>query len=282
MPEIPENLLSEFLPMAVDYTLRVLGALLVLVIGWIVAGSLSRGVRRALANQRRIDPILQGIFSSAVKYLLLALVVMAVLNQFGIETTGLVALIGAFGLAIGLALQGALSTMAAGVMLVAFRPFRIGHYIEVGGHAGTVEEVTLLTTELSTPDNVQIILPNNAVWGQAIVNYSYHPRRRVDFTLVIAHRDDIGGAMDIIEGALRDDTRCLEDPEPQIVVSNIEAAGISLTVRVWVEAADYWPVKFDLNRAFKERFERNGVTFARPQHDIHLAGQALSLVQGAA
>ncbi len=282
MPEIPENLLVDLIPLGISYGLRIVGAIVVLIVGWIVAGILARNVRRALASQRRIDPILQGIFSSAVKYLVLAIVIMAVLNQFGVQTTGIAALIGAFGLAIGLALQGTLSTMAAGVMLVAFRPFRIGHYIEVAGHAGTVQEVTLLTTELSTPDNVQIILPNDAVWGKPIVNYSFHPRRRVDFALHIAHRDDIGGAMDIIEGALKDDSRCLQEPEAQIVVTDITEQGVSLAVRVWVEAGDYWPVKFDLNRAFKERFERNGVTVARSQQEIHLSPQALSLVKGAA
>ncbi len=279
MPEISTETINQLIATGTSYGLNVIGGIVILIIGWIIAGSLSRGVRRALSIRRGIDPTLQGFFASLVRYIVIAFVIIAVLNQFGVETASLIALLGATGIAIGFALQGTLANVAAGIMLLGFRPFRVGQYIEVAGHAGTVRELTLFTTELATPDNVQIIVPNSSVWGQSIVNYSYHERRRVDFLLGIAYGDDIGRAMDIIEGALKDDQRCLQDPEPQIVVGELADSSVNIIVRVWVDAADYWGVKFDLTRAFKERFDRNGISIPFPQQELHLSGQALSALK---
>ncbi len=282
MEQFPQDLLKQLIDIGTNYGLKVIGGIVILVVGWMLSGSVSRSMKRLLSNRRRVDPTLLGFVASITRYVFMALVVIAVLNQFGVQTGGLIALIGASGIAIGLALQGTLSNIAAGFMLLTFRPFRVGQYIEVAGQAGTVQELTLFTTELATPDNVQIIVPNNAIWGQSIVNYSHHARRRVDFTLGIAYSDDIGQAIDIVEGALKDDTRCLQDPEPQIVVGELADSSVNLIVRVWVEATDYWPVKFDLTRAFKERFDRNGISIPFPQQELHISAQALRAVKGAA
>lgn len=254
----------------VVYGLQVLGAVIILVLGGLVAGWAARWLRKMLSRSGRLDETLTAFLVSLVRYVILAFVVIAVLNQFGVQTTSLIALLGAAGLAIGLAMQGTLSNVAAGVMLLIFRPFKIGQYVEVGGRAGTVKELNLFVTELATPDNVQIIIPNSSVWGSAVVNYSHHATRRADFTLGIAYSDDIGHAMDIIGRVLAQEQRLLEEPQPQVVVGALADSAVEIIVRVWVGADDYWPVKFDLIRALKEALEQGGVTIPFPQRDVHL------------
>ena len=252
------------------YGLDVIGGIIILVVGWIAAAWIARATRNALGKTDRVDETLRGFFSGLVRYAVLAVVIIAVLNQFGVETTSLIAVFGAAGLAIGLALQGTLSNVAAGVMLLIFRPFRVGQYVDVAGHAGTVKELALFTTELATPDNVQIIIPNASVWGASVVNYSHHTTRRLDITLGIAYGDDIDHAFATVRKVLDAEDRMLGDPEPQIVVGELGDSSVNLYVRIWLKAADYWPAKFDLTKAFKEALDAAGISIPFPQRDVHL------------
>jgi small conductance mechanosensitive channel len=198
--------------LVVAYTPRVIGGILILIIGWMVAGWLARMTRRALNRVESVDPTLRNFFLSLVRYVVLILTGLAVLSQFGVQTASLIAVFGAAGLPIGLALQGTLSNLAAGVMLLLFRPFKVGDYIEGGGTAGSVRELTLFTTELATPDNVQIIVPNGELWGSIIKNHSFHETRRVDFELGIGYGDDIGTAMAVVREVLVADSRVQRSP----------------------------------------------------------------------
>jgi small conductance mechanosensitive channel len=276
-----ETQLDGLVEFVAAYGLSVIGGILILIVGWIVANWASGATKRALAKSERVDATLRGFLSGLVKYAVLTVVIIAVLNQFGVQTASLIAVFGAAGLAIGLALQGTLSNVAAGVMLLLFRPFRVGQYVEAGGHAGTVKELSLFTTELATPDNVQIIIPNSAIWGHSVVNYSHHPTRRVDFTLGIGYADDIERAIATVREVIQGDSRSLSDPEPQIVVGNLGDSSVDLIVRVWVQAENYWPLKFDFTRAFKEAFDSNGISIPFPQRDIHVV-QGAPIEQGQA
>jgi len=252
------------------YGLSVIGGIILLIVGWMVAGVASRATRRALSRTSSVDDTLRGFFSSLVRYIVLAVVVIGVLIQFGVLTASLIAVLGAAGLAIGLAMQGTLSNVAAGIMLLIFRPFKVGQYVQVAGHGGTVRELSLFTTELATPDNVQIIIPNASVWGASVVNYSHHETRRVDFTLGIAYGDDIETAMTVVKQQIDSDPRALADPEPQIVVGELADSSVNLIVRIWANSPDYWPLKFDLTRRFKESFDAAGITIPFPQREVHM------------
>jgi small conductance mechanosensitive channel len=252
------------------YTPRVLGGILILIIGWMVAGWLARMTRRALNRVESVDLTLRNFFVSLVRYVVLILTGLAVLSQFGVQTASLIAVFGAAGLAIGLALQGTLSNLAAGVMLLLFRPFKVGDYIEGGGTAGSVKELTLFTTELATPDNVQIIVPNGELWGSIIKNYSFHETRRVDFELGIGYGDDIETAMAVVQEVLAADARVHAEPEAQVVVGALADSSVNLIVRVWCQAADYWNLKFDLTRRFKEAFDARDISIPFPQRDVYI------------
>jgi len=255
-----EQYTTSLIPVAIEIGIDVLAAIVILIIGFWVAGSLKGLTKRSLSKIERIDDMLANFFASIVRYGIIAFTVIAVLGQFGIETTSFVAIIGAAGLAIGLALQGTLGNIAAGVMLLLFRPFRVGDYVEVAGEAGTVKDLGLFTTELATPDNVQIVIPNGDVWGTSLKNYSAHATRRVDFVFGIAYSDDIDKALSSIMAVVRRDERIHADPEPMAVVSNLGASSVDITVRVWADSGDYWGVKFDLTKAVKQAFDADGIT----------------------
>ncbi len=237
--------------------LEVLGALAVLFLGRIAAKWARRSVR-AVLERGKMDPTLVPFVSSLVYYLVMAFVVIAVLGMVGIQTASLVAVLGAAGLAVGLALQGTLSNFASGVMLLVFRPFHRGDYVEAAGVAGSVETVGIFTTTLTTPDNVEIVIPNSAVWGRTIKNYAANATRRVDMVVGISNKDDIQQAIDTITHILREDTRVLMDPEPVVAVNEFAASSVSLVVRPWCKREDYWPLRFALTRSFKEELERAG------------------------
>lgn len=252
------------------YGLDVLGAIAILIVGVIVAGWAQRATTRGLSRFERFDVTVRGFFASLVRYLVLIVTVLAVLNQFGVQTTSLIAVLGAAGLAIGLALQGTLSSLAAGVMLLIFRPFKIGDYIETDGQAGSVQALTLFVTNLNTPDNVRIVIPNSRIWGASIRNYSTNPTRRIDLTVGIAYEDDIGKAMDAIRQLIDAESRVNADPEPLLAVSELADSSVNILVRVWCAASDYWPLKFDLTRAVKEKLDAADITIPYPQRQVHL------------
>jgi small conductance mechanosensitive channel len=215
-----------------------------------------------------IDETLFTFLGNIARYALMAFAGVFVLARFGIQTASLVAVIGAAGLAIGLALQGTLANLAAGVMLVIFRPFKIGDYVEVSGVSGTVKAVNLFTTELATPDNVQIILPNGQVFGAAIKNYSFHDTRRVDLVFGVGYSSDLKKAETLLHKLIAEDTRILDAPAPFVKVTNLGDSAVDFTVRVWVDAADYWDVRFDLTRGTKDAFDKGGIEIPFPTQTV--------------
>ncbi len=252
--------------------LNAVKALIVLVLGWIVAGAIGGMVRKRINKTPHIDPTLGNFVASLVKWAILAMVLVAVLGIFGIEATSIVAILGAASLAIGLALQGTLSDLAAGVMLVVFRPYKLGQYVDIGGTAGTVKDLNLFTTELVTPDNVQIIVPNGQAWGSVITNYSAHDTRRVDLVFGIDYGDSADEAMKIISDIANADNRVHNDPEPWVRVTNLGDSSVDLTARLWCDAADYWDVKFELTKTIKEAFDAKGVSIPYP-HSVEIQKQ---------
>lgn len=252
--------LGELAPLAINAA----KAVVVLVLGWILAAILSRFVRHRVVRYTRLDETIGSFASNVVRWLILIVTLIAVLNLFGIEATSLVAVLGAATLAIGLALQGTLSHVAAGVMLIIFRPYRIGQFVDIDGVSGTVRDLTLFTTELVTPDNVQIILPNGKAWGAVITNYSANPVRRLDLTFNIDYDDDADRAMGVIMEVATADKRVHREPEPWIRVVNLGESSVDLGVRLWCDTSDYWELKFFLTKAVKEAFDANGITIPYP------------------
>jgi small conductance mechanosensitive channel len=216
------------------------------------------------------DASLIPFLSNTVYYVLLTVVIIAVLNLFGVETTSLIAIVGAAGLAIGLALQGTLSNFAAGVMLLIFHPFRKGDVIEAGGSKGSVMEIGVFTTVLDTAENVKIIVPNSAVTGGTIINFSAYDTRRNDLVMGISYDDNIGTAIETINAVLASDSRVLKEPAPKVAVAELADSCVNLVVRPWCNASDYWPLRFDLTRKLKEELESNGCSFPYPQQDVHV------------
>jgi small conductance mechanosensitive channel len=267
------DLVQTIVTLVSTWGLQVIGAIAVLIVGRIVAGSLRRMTRRAL-ERAELDPVLVPFFASAVYYLTLIAVVIAVLSLFGIETTSLIAVLGAAGLAVGLALQGTLSNFAAGVMLLIFRPFKVGDYVEVAGTGGSVQEVGIFSTVLHTPDNVKITIPNAAVYGDTIKNYSANDTRRNDLVIGISYDDDIARAIQTIDRVLSADSRVLEDPGPTVAVSELADSSVNLVVRPWCAGADYWALRFDLTRKLKEELEAAGCSIPYPQQDVHVRADA--------
>ncbi len=250
--------------------LRVVGALALLVVGALVAKGVRRSVRRALERMPRLDPTLIPFLSGMVYYLILTFVGVACLGLFGIQTTSLIAVLGAAGLAVGLALQGTLTNFASGVMLLLFRPFRMGDFVEVAGVAGAVAEIGLFSTTLNTPDNVRIIVPNSAVYGAIIKNYAANETRRLDMVVGVSYDDDLGVALETLERVVKGDPRVLADPAPTIAVSELADSSVNFVVRPWCRKEDYWPLRFHLTRSLKEELEKAGCSIPYPQHDVHL------------
>ncbi|MAC79381.1 MAG: mechanosensitive ion channel protein MscS [Rhodobacteraceae bacterium] len=253
--------------------LNAVKALVVLILGWILAGALSGTVRRRLAKTPRIDQTLASFFSSLIKWGILLMVFIAVLGIFGIQATSLVAVLGAASLAIGLALQGTLGDLAAGVMLILFRPYKLGQYVDIGGTSGTVADLNLFMTELVTPDNVQIILPNGQCWGTIITNYSHHTTRRCDLTFGIDYDDNADRAMQIILDLAKADGRVFDDPAPWARVTNLGDSSVDISARLWCKASDYWDLKFHLPKAVKEAFDANGISIPYP-HAVEIVKSA--------
>jgi small conductance mechanosensitive channel len=256
------------------YGINVVGALVIIVVGFMVAGWARRTLERTLSRSGKMDPTLVRFFGSLVRYAIIAFVIIAALQRFGVEATGLVAVFGAAGLAIGLALQGTLSNVAAGVMLLMFRPFKIGDFVDTGGKVGTVKEVGLFTTELATGDNVKVIVPNGQIWGSAISNFSANPTRRVDLMMGIDYGDNIDTAMATINRVIGEESRALTDPESTVAVAELADSSVNIVVRVWVNSADYWGVRWDLTKKLKEQLEADGISIPFPQQTVHHVNQA--------
>ncbi len=256
-----------------DFLINVALAALILVVGFMVAGAVARFIRRIPDRNPRLDKTLANFFASMAKWAILAVVIIAVLTQFGVETTSMVAALGAVTLAIGFALQGTLSNVAAGVMIVFFRPYKIGDFVEVAGAGGSVKEVTLFYTELNTPDNKQIIIPNGQAWGDVITNYSAYPTRRCDFMFSAGYGDEIDKVIGVLRTTFEADDRVLKNPELFVEVAAHGASSVDYVVRAWVNASDYWGLHFDMNKQVKIAFDEAGIDIPYP-HAVHIQQKA--------
>jgi small conductance mechanosensitive channel len=252
-----------------DWATNIVFALLILFIGKRVAKVAVGLMKRAMARAR-LEETLIGFAGNLAYGLALAFVVIAALSQLGVETTSLAAALAAAGLAVGLALQGSLSNFAAGVMIMVLRPFTKGNYVEVGGTAGTVEEISVFNTRLKTPDNKVIIIPNSNITSNNIINYSANSTRRVDMVFGVGYGDDLKKVKAVLEELVAADSRVLKDPLPVIAVSELGASSVNFIVRPWVNAADYWEFLWDMQEAVKLRFDAEGISIPFPQQDVHL------------
>ncbi|GAA0715923.1 small-conductance mechanosensitive channel MscS [Dokdonella soli] len=261
---------------------RLLIALLILLVGWWLARRVAMAVQRVLARAGA-DPLLGHFLYNLVLVLLLAVVVTGALDRIGVPTASLLAALGAAGLAIGLALQGSLSHLAAGVLLMVFRPFRVGQYVEIAGVGGTVQDVSLMHTRLLTPDNREVVLPNGKVAGDAIVNYSARGTRRLDLVVGIGYGDDIGKAIAVVRELLGAEPRVLADPPADVAVMQLADSSVNLAIRPWVKSGEYWSVQTTLLRAIKERFDAQGISIPVPRREVvlHVARDASALANGA-
>lgn len=249
--------------------LKILAAVAILVLGRILVGVVTGVVRRML-ERHKVEATLSKFLVSLTRIALMTFVIIAAIRALGVETTSFIAVIGAAGLAIGLALQGSLANLASGVMLVLFRPFKVGDYVEAGGTAGTVDVIHIFSTVLTTPDNKKVILPNGKITADNITNYSAMDTRRIDLVFGIGYDDDLKKAKTVLEGILREDERILEDPAPTVAVMELGDRSINFAVRPWVRTADYWSVYFDINEKVKLTFDREGISIPFPQQDVHL------------
>jgi len=253
--------------------LRVLGALVLLVVGLVVAKFIRGTVSKTL-ERSKLDNTLIPFLSGIIYYLMLAFVIVAVLSLFGVETTSFIAVLGAAGFAVGLALQGTLSNFASGVMLLVFRPFGVGDFIDAGGTAGTVEAIGVFATTLKSPDNVKIIASNSSIYAATIKNYSAHDTRRNDIVIGVSYNDDLGKAADVINRVLAAEERILHEPAPVVAVSELGDSSVNFVVRPWCTKDDYWALRFDLLRELKEQLEAAGCSIPYPQTDVHVHSQS--------
>ena len=253
---------------AIPVAIQIVIALAIFIIGKWIARAISNLVAKVMTKQS-MDEALIGFISSLIYWALFIMVVIAALGKLGINTGSFIAIVGAAGLAVGLALQGSLSNFAAGVLILIFRPFKIGDFVEVAGEAGVVKKIQIFTTELSTGDNKQIIIPNSGVTGGNITNYSTHDTRRVDLTMGIGYADDIDKARNAIMDEINKDDRILKDPAPTVAVVELADSSVNFVIRPWVNSADYWGVYFGLTEAMKKRFDAEGISIPFPQRDIH-------------
>ncbi len=254
---------------ATEWGMKLVSAIVIFLIGRMVARWGRKLIRAALARGN-VDPTLVPFVASLAYYGILTFVIIAVLGAVGIHTASLVAVLGAAGLAIGLAMQGTLSHFASGVMLLMFRPFKVGDYVEAGGVAGSVTDIGIFTTTLTRPDNVAITIPNSAVWGQTITNYAANETRRIDLVMGISYDDNIQTAVDTMMHIMRADQRVLEDPEPMVALSELADSSVNLVARSWCKREDYGNLRGDLMRAFKEQLEAAGCSIPYPQQDVHM------------
>lgn len=265
--------MEEIIPRAKEllvlYGPRLIYAVLILIIGHWVAVLLRRLLVRFM-TKAEIDPTLISFARNLAYYALLVFVLLAALAELGIQTTAFIAVLGAAGLAVGLALQNSLSNFAAGLLMIIFRPFRVGHYIEGAGASGTVEGIHIFTTILNTPDNTVVVVPNGKLMNDNIKNYSEKEIRRVDLSIGVSYEDDLKKVRSILEDIVASDDRILDAPKTQIVVTELAESSVNFAVRAWAKSSDYWNLFFDMNEKVKIRFDEEGVTIPYPQRDVHI------------
>lgn len=254
---------------------KALGAIVIFFLGWWLAKGLTAFTRHAMVRAR-LDPTLSKFAANLVFFGTMTFVAVAAVNKLGVQTTSFIAILGAAGLAVGLALQGSLSNLATGVMIILFRPYKVGDYIEAAGVAGTVEEVQIFTTVLKSPDNKRIIVPNSHVMGNTIVNYSTMSQRRIDLTVGVGYDVDLDKTRQVLMDILTQDDRVLDDPAPVIGITALAESSVNFVVRPWTESSNYWPLYYDLNERIKKRFDAEGISIPFPQRDVHVYERKLA------
>lgn len=264
-----EKLIDKGIELLMIYGPKLIGALVVLIIGFWFIKAISKGINRTL-DKRDIDSSLKPFIKSMINILLKTLLFISVLGMVGIEMTSFIAILGAAGLAVGMALSGTLQNFAGGVMILLFKPFKVGDFIDAQGHMGSVKEIQIFNTILTTPDNKTIIIPNGGLSTSSMTNFSTEPLRRVDFTFGIGYGDSIDQAKKVLKQLADDDQRILKDPEVFIGVSALADSSVNFAVRAWVKAEDYWSVFFDMNENVYNTFNKEGINIPYPQMDVHV------------
>lgn len=268
--------MEENLNLIITWGMRVISALAILIAGWVIGNWVSGRIHKL----PKLDPMLAGFLGGMAKYSILAVAIVTVLGQFGVQTASLLAVLGAAGLAIGLALQGTLSNVAAGVMLLILRPFNVGDYIEFGGNGGTVKTLGLFTTELATADNVAIFAPNSAIWSDEIFNFSRNPIRRQDIAASVSYKDDLNKALKTIENVLEMNAAVLttDAQKPQVMIKQMGESSVDIIARFWTKTEDYWATKWAVTKAIKEALDAEGLTIPFPTRTLEIirddAGEA--------
>jgi small conductance mechanosensitive channel len=266
------SMLTSTKTVAISFGGKLLVALIIFYVGRIVAKMLVKGIHKVMRAQE-VDQILETFVCNLAYWMVMVFVIIAAISQIGVQTTSLIAVMGAAGLAIGLALQGSLSNFAAGVLIVVFRPYRMGDFVEVAGISGSVVQVQILSTILKTGDNKQIVVPNAQIMNSIITNYSANNTRRVDMIIGVSYDDNLDKVRDTLRELVNADSRIMQDPECLIAVAELADSSVNFFVRPWVASSDYWAVKFDLTESIKKRFDQDGISFPFPQRDVHLYKQ---------
>ena len=264
-----EQVVESILNGITNFGIKVVAALLVLVVGLWLAKKAKALFVKMLVN-KEVDETLVSFLSNLLHGAIVVFVIVTAIGKLGVETTSFAAIIASAGLAIGLALQGSLSNFAAGVLLILFRPFKVGDAIKVSGEMGTVVEVGFLTTELKDFDNIKLVIPNSTIMSGAITNYSANATRRINLTVGVSYSDDLNKTRRILLDLIVEDERILKDPEPQVLVSNLGESSVDFVVRAWVNSPDFWLAKCDLTKRIKESFDAEGISIPFPQRDIHI------------
>jgi len=264
-----QEILTRVYTLLAEYGLKIIGSIVIFLVGRWVARLITKLAGKAL-TRAKMDATLVRFVESLCYVGLLAFIIIAALANVGIQTASFVAIIGAAGLAVGLALQGSLANFASGVLMLIFKPIRVGDFVEAGGAKGSVREIGIFTTVLNSPDNVRIIVPNAQVTGGTISNYTINGTRRVDMVIGVSYGDDLKKAREVIEGVLAAESRILAEPAPVVAVSALADSSVNFVVRPWVNGADYWPTYFDLTERIKVTLEENGLSIPFPQHDVYI------------
>ncbi len=267
--EITPEHIETMVAIVAEYGFRILYALAIFLIGRFISKRIINALK-GLMEKRNVDQALITFLGSVIYYAFMAVILLAALSKVGVETTSFIAMLGAAGLAVGLALQGSLSNFAAGILIILFRPFRVGNFIEGGGAMGSVKEINMLVTVLATPDNKMVIVPNSAIMSANIVNFNGYPTRRVDLTFGISYDDDFEKAKAILTDIVVKHPKVLADPAPTIRMMTHAESSINIVVRPWVSGADYWAVYYDITEQVKARFDAEGISIPYPQRDVHV------------
>jgi len=266
---LSEEDMNRLVEMVSVYGLKIISALVIFVIGKWIAGLIRKALKKGM-EKSNVEPVLVGFLGNIAYYGLMVAVVIAAISQIGVQTTSFVAVVGAAGLAVGLALQGSLSNFASGVLIILFRPFKAGDFVVINSESGVIEEIGILVTIMKTPDNKRVIVPNSEIMNNSIVNYSANPTRRVDLVFGIGYSDDIDKAKAILERVVSENELCLKDPAPTFAVGELGDSSVNLLCRPWVNTADYWGVYWSLQENVKKEFDKEGISIPFPQRDVHL------------